>query len=87
MKVIARHFQNRFWRTTSVSQSERLKVVVGFIPRGNMSNVLRRGATLEFLARFQLSLCDGGISFVDYRGLKATATINRSLRDSAKERP
>ena len=68
------------------SRSDEPTVAVGFIPRLGASNAPRRGATHESGAVFQSSLRDekslGGLN----RGLKATATITNSLRDSPGEK-
>ena len=56
-------------------------VAVGFIPRLAIPKRPRRGATLESRRRFQASLRDANTVGVSIRGLKATATIRRSLRD------
>jgi hypothetical protein len=64
-----------------------MKVAVGFIPRMRVSEVWRRGATLEdqrhgcdekkaFKRRYATQTRHG-----THRGLKATATFERSLGD------
>lgn len=64
------------------SRSDALKVAVGFIPRLGVPSEQRRVATKEHRPRFQSSLRDECQIATIVRGLKATATITQSLRDS-----
>jgi hypothetical protein len=64
-----------------------MMVAVGFIPRFGRSEGARRGATPEFGRQLQASLRDANALGGPIRGLKATATIARSLRDLLARSP
>jgi hypothetical protein len=70
----------------SVSQSEAVKVAVGFSPRTGTRKLSRRVATGEELlgAHLMFTRRSATPTLHDYiRGLKPTATFTMSLRDSA----
>ena len=64
------------------SRSDALTVAVGFIPRLGVPSEQRRVATNECRPGFQSSLRDECEIATVVRGLKATAIIRKSLRDS-----
>ena len=70
----------------SASRSEAMTIAVGFSPREGSTKAGRRGATLEGStgSSVQASLRDAHSFFPLFRGLKPTATITQSLRDSPK---
>jgi hypothetical protein len=67
------------------SQSEALKVAVGFIPRMDVTDDMRRVATDEPGIQFDSSLRDESINSTMVRGLKATATVGSSRCDCFAE--